>query len=72
LIKAAQNFQGPEHYLLKAPCCLTFGLCINLLMISEIVFVSVEVTSSSAVSNKRASYHIKKEREKIMQSSDGK
>ena len=41
-------------------------------MISEIVFVSEEVTSSSAVSNKRASYHIKKEREKIMQSSDGK
>jgi hypothetical protein len=42
-------------------------------MISEIVFVSVEVTSTSAVSNKRTSYDKKKKkREKIMQSSDGK
>jgi hypothetical protein len=72
LVQAAQNFQGPEYYLLKAPCCLTFGLCINLLMISEIVFVSEEVTSSSAVSNKRTSYDKKTKDKENMQSSDGK
>jgi hypothetical protein len=41
-------------------------------MISEIVFVSEEVTSSSAVSNKRTSYDKKTKDKENMQSSDGK